>query len=121
MYRFISAFLILLTTSVFAQQTVKTVNISKVFSTTAGTPRVVRDGFQHVWLVAWRQQGSPSKIEGRIVKSDGSLLAAKVLASGVSAAAKGFSVIFGFGRKRVRSRLPTANAAPTAMIAACAP
>jgi plastocyanin len=79
----------LLMFAAFAQtQTVlKTLVVSNNFSTTAGTPRVVRDSFLHQWLILWRQQGAPVKAMGRIVKSDGTMVAAKVLISGLSSAA----------------------------------
>lgn len=87
-------FFLLLATGLFAQQVVSTLTLSNSFSTTAGTPRVVRNGFQHVWLVVWRQQGNPSKIYGKVVKSDGSSLPAKVLASSVSSADQNFDVAY---------------------------
>lgn len=88
------SFILLAGSGLFAQQVVNTLTVSNPFSTTAGTPRVTRNGFQHVWLVAWRQQGGPSKIMGRIVKSDGSMLPAKVLASSVSAADQNFDIAY---------------------------
>jgi plastocyanin len=91
---FVLSILLLAGPGLFAQQVVSTLTVSNPFSTTAGTPRVVRNGFQHVWLVAWRQQGGPSKIMGRIVKSDGSMLPAKVLASSVSAADQNFDISY---------------------------
>lgn len=88
------AILVLASSSLFGQQVLKTLTVSNSFSTTAGTPRVVRNGFQHVWLVAWRQQGGPSKILGRIINSDGSTLAIKTLASAVSTADQNFDIAY---------------------------
>ena len=82
-------------TGAFAQNTSKTLKVStKDFTKTPGTPRIVRNGFDHEWLVAWRQQGSPSKIIGRIVESDGQMKAAKTLATKVSAASQSFDIFF---------------------------
>src|ERR1044071_3392050 len=78
-----------------AQTVSKTFTIStKDFSTIEGTPRIVRNGFDHNWVVAWRQQGSPSKIIGRIIESDGALKAKKTLATKVNGAAQGFDIFF---------------------------
>src|SRR5918996_4053886 len=78
-----------------AQTVIKTFKISsKDFSKVQGTPRIVRNGFDHEWLVAWRQQGSSSKIIGRLIESDGKLRSKKTLASKVSDAAQSFDVFF---------------------------
>lgn len=78
-----------------AQSVIKTLKVStKDFSKTAGTPRIVRNGFHHEWVVAWRQQGSPSKIFGRIVTSEGALKSRKALATKVSDAAQSFDIFF---------------------------
>jgi plastocyanin len=78
-----------------AQTISKTFNIStKDFTKIEGTPRIVRNGFDHNWLVAWRQNGSPSKIIGRLVASDGTLKATKVLATKVNAVPQDFDIFF---------------------------
>jgi plastocyanin len=78
-----------------AQTVSKTFNISvKDFSTIEGTPRIVRNGFDHEWLVAWRQQGSPSKILARIIESDGVLRSKKTLATKVGNAPQSFDIFF---------------------------
>jgi plastocyanin len=78
-----------------AQTVIKTFKISsKDFSKVQGTPRIVRNGFDHEWLVAWRQQGSSSKIIGRLIESDGKLRSKKTLASKVSDAAQSFDIFF---------------------------
>ena len=59
----------------------------------SGIRSAVRNAFQHVWLIAWRQ-GKPAKIEGRIVKADGSLLGIQMLEGGVSAAAENFDLSY---------------------------
>lgn len=95
--RILFSFLILLTsiTTLSAQTTLKTLKIStKDFSKTPGTPRIVRNAFDHEWLVAWRQQGSPSKILGRVIESNGTLRAKKTLASKVSTAPQSFDIFF---------------------------
>ncbi len=84
--------LLLASTALFAQTTQKTLTVSNPINN-AGTPRVVRDGFKHVWLIAWRQT-NPNKIVGRIVTSDGTLNAAKTLATAVSSATGSFDVFF---------------------------
>jgi plastocyanin len=67
-----------------AQQTLQTLSLSPEFTRTAGTPRVTRNGFKKLWVAVWRQQGSPSKLVGRVIQSNGALGPAKVLASGVT-------------------------------------
>jgi plastocyanin len=90
---FAPLFLVLFAASgLFAQTTVKTFSLSPVINN-AGTPRIVRDGFKHNWLAAWRQTG-PNKIVGRIVNSDGSLNAVKTLATAVSNGADSFDIFF---------------------------
>lgn len=88
------AIILILFASLGFADTIKSVSLSKSFSTVPGTPRVVRNGFDHVWLVAWRQQGAPPKIMGRVVNSDGTLNTAKVLARGVTGAASNFDVFY---------------------------
>ena len=95
--RIFFTFVILLTaiTGLSAQTTIKSLKVStKDFTKTPGTPRIVRNGFDHEWLIAWRQQGSPSKIMGRIVESNGTLKPPKTLATKVSAAAQNFDIFF---------------------------
>src|SRR5262249_15236757 len=60
----------------------------------AGTPRIVRNGFLHVWLVVWRQEGKPAKIIGRVVQSDGTLGPLKILASKLDSAQQSFDVFY---------------------------
>ena len=93
---FLSLFIFLSAVATLSAQTVvKTLKVStKDFSTTPGTPRVVRNNIDHEWLVAWRQQGAPSKIFGRIVGSQGTLKPRKALAAKVSAAAQSFDISF---------------------------
>ncbi|MCI0601489.1 plastocyanin/azurin family copper-binding protein [bacterium] len=77
-----------------AQTVIKTFKISsKDFSGVQGTPRIVRNGFDHQWLVAWRQ-GSTDKIIGRRIESDGKLRSKKTLASKVSGAPQSFDIFF---------------------------
>lgn|GEM_PF-3130732 len=90
-------FFILLTISygVSAQTVSGVFNISnKDFLNIEGTPRIVRNGFDHEWVVAWRQQGAPSKIISRIVESDGVLRKPKVLATKVANAPQDFDIFF---------------------------
>jgi plastocyanin len=84
----------LLVTGVSFADTIKTLNVSKSFASVPGTPRVIRNGFEHVWLVAWRQQGASPKIVGRIVDSDGKLKVAKSLAKGVTQFSGNFDVFY---------------------------
>jgi plastocyanin len=92
---FFTAFLIVALVSVAAaQETLKTLTLSSEFAGIAGTPRVTRNGFKHLWLVAWRQGGNPAKIMGRLVQSDGALGASKVMASGVSAFEQNFDISY---------------------------
>ena len=69
-------------------------NLSKSFANVPGTPRIVRNGFDHEWLTVWRQQGAPSKIVGRRILSDGSLKKKKVLVKGVSDEPQSLDVSF---------------------------
>lgn len=78
---------------VLAQSTLKTLSISTDFTKIPGTPRIVRNGFKHVWAVAWRQ-GSPGKIMGRLIRSDGGMTPPKVLASGVSSSPFSFDIFY---------------------------
>ncbi len=92
---FSTAFLIVALVSVAAaQETLKTLTLSSEFAGIAGTPRVTRNGFKHLWLVAWRQNGNPAKIMGRLVQSDGALGAAKVMTSGVTAFEQNFDISY---------------------------
>lgn len=75
-----------------AQETLKNLTISNVFTTVAGTPRVTRNGFKHLWLVAWRQ--NPSKIMGRLVQSDGTLGPVKTMVSGVTTFEQNFDISY---------------------------
>jgi len=86
-------FLVALASSAFAE-TLKTLSLSKKFAKTAGTPRVIRNGFEHEWLVAWRQEGGSGKIFGRIIGSDGTLGKRKVLAKGVSENAQNLDIFY---------------------------
>lgn len=92
--RIITPFLILLfaATGLFAQTTLKNLTLSNPINN-AGTPRIVRDGFKHVWLVAWRQ-ANPNKIVGRVIQSDGTLNAPKTLMAAVSSGADSFDIFF---------------------------
>jgi plastocyanin len=75
-----------------AQETLKTLTLSNVFTNIAGTPRVTRNGFKHLWLVAWRQ--NPTKIMGRLVQSDGSLGPVKTMVSGVTNFEQNFDISY---------------------------
>ena len=86
-------FFIVLAFSAFGE-TLKTLSLSKKFAKTAGTPRVIRNGFQHEWLVAWRQEGGSGKILGRIVASDGTLGKRKTLAKGVSEFSQNLDIFY---------------------------
>jgi plastocyanin len=87
--------LLLSVTGISAQTVIKTLKVSKAdFSKTAGTPRIVRNGFDHEWLIAWRHQSASAKIIGRIVDSDGNLKTQKTLAAKVSPATQSFDVFF---------------------------
>jgi hypothetical protein len=64
---FVLLFILLIAAPVtFAQTTIKTVVVSAEFANIPGTPRIVRNGFKHLWVAAWRQ-GTPGKILGRII------------------------------------------------------
>jgi plastocyanin len=93
---FLTIFILLVAVAGLSAQTViKTLKVStKDFSNTPGTPRVVRNNVDHEWLVAWRQQGAPSKIFGRLVTSQGTLKPRKALATKVSAEAQSFDIAF---------------------------
>jgi plastocyanin len=78
--------------NLFCQQA-KSLSLSPVFANIPGTPRVVRNESQNIWLVVWRQ-GSPGKILGRIVRSDGKLGPQKVLASAVSQTSDSFDILY---------------------------
>jgi hypothetical protein len=87
-------FLVLLfsASGLFAQTTLKTLTLSTLIKN-EGNPRIVRDGFTHVWLAAWRQT-APNKIVGRIIKSDGTLNPSKTLAANVTNAADNFDIFW---------------------------
>lgn len=80
----------ILVSAAAAQETLKNLTLSNAFTTIAGTPRVTRNGFKHLWLVAWRQ--NPSKIMGRLVQSDGTLGPVKPMASGVTNFEQNFDI-----------------------------
>lgn len=75
-----------------AQETLKTLTLSNVFTNIAGTPRVTRNGSKNLWLVAWRQ--NPSKIMGRLVQSDGTLGPVKTMVSNVTAFEQNFDISY---------------------------
>lgn len=85
---------LLVATPLVAQTTIETLTLSKDFASVPGTPRVVRNGFNHVWAVAWRQQGSPSKIYGRIVTSEGNARPRKTLAKAVTSSSNNFDIFY---------------------------
>jgi plastocyanin len=91
---FTALFLIALISVASAQETLKSLTLSNEFSGIAGTPRVTRNGFKHLWLVAWRQNGNPAKIMGRLVQSDGVLGASKIMASGVTPFEQNFDISY---------------------------
>lgn len=82
-----------LSSSVLAQQNIKTVSISNEFTNTPGTPRVIRNDTNDYWVAVWRQ-GTPGKILARIVKPDGKLNPAKTLVSGVSTSQQNFDIAY---------------------------
>lgn len=84
--------LFVLVSAAAAQQTLKNLTLSNAFTSIAGTPRVTRNGFKHLWLVAWRQ--NPSKIMGRLVQSDGTLGPVKTMVSGVTAFEQNFDISY---------------------------
>src|ERR1044071_6475503 len=86
-------FLLLIVPCVVGQKTIKTVTLSPDLKN-AGTPRIVRNGFQHVWLVVWRKEGKPAKIIGRVVQSDGTLGPLKTLATRLDSALQSFDVFY---------------------------
>lgn len=92
---FLLLILLLPLSGLWAQDTVKTVKLSgKDFSTIPGTPRVTRNSVDAEWVVAWRQNGSPAKILGRIVEDDGSLKKRRVLAKKVGPDPHSFDLSF---------------------------
>ncbi|HSP07478.1 MAG TPA: cupredoxin domain-containing protein [Acidobacteriota bacterium] len=91
----VSLFLFFAAVSVLnAQQTLTTLSLSADFNSVAGTPRVVRNGFKHFWVTVWRQQGNPAKLVSRIIQSDGTVAAPKVLISGVSGFEGAFDIMY---------------------------
>jgi plastocyanin len=78
-----------LTFKAFGQNS-KTINISNEFTSgVAGTPRVVQDPTRDFWVVTWRQGNA---IKGRVVKEDGTMTAAKNLATGANSAEQCFDI-----------------------------
>jgi plastocyanin len=91
---FVLLFILLIAAPVtYAQTTIKTVVVSAEFANIPGTPRIIRNGLKHLWLAVWRQ-GTPGKILGRIIDSQGGLKPAKVLASGVSSSPFAFDIFY---------------------------
>jgi plastocyanin len=86
-----SVFFILVSGAI-AQETLKTLTLSNVFTNIAGTPRITRNASKNLWLVAWRQ--NPSKIMGRLVHSDGTLESAKTMVSNVTAFEQNFDISY---------------------------
>src|SRR5688500_17701742 len=90
---YLCAFVIVaMTASAYAQETVRTMTLSNEFSGVAGTPRITRNGFKHIWAAVWRQNGAPAKIVGRTISSDGALGAPKLIASGATAFEHAFDI-----------------------------
>ncbi len=82
----------ILVSGAIAQETLKTLTLSNVFTNIAGTPRVARNASKNLWLVAWRQ--NPSKIMGRLVQSDGTLGPVKTMVSNVTAFEQNFDISY---------------------------
>lgn len=92
---FVSLFLLLAAAAALqAQETLKTLTLSSDFSAIPGTPRAVRNGFKHFWVTVWRQQGNPAKLISKIIQSNGTAGAPKVVASGVSAFEGAFDIAY---------------------------
>ena len=89
----LSLVLLFFASGLFAQETLRTLTLSTEYSTVAGTPRVVRNGFKQLWVVVWRQ-GTPGKLLGKIIQSNGTAGAQKTLISGVSAFEGAFDIAY---------------------------
>lgn len=87
-------FLLTGASEILSQQILTSINLSPEFQNIAGTPRLTRNTNSNVWLVVWRQNGSPSKIMGRIIKADGSIQPSKVIISNVHSSEYGFDVAY---------------------------
>lgn len=72
-----------------AQQVLKTYTLSPQFSSLSSTPRVAENTSQDEWLIAWRQG---TRIVGRVLRGDGGVGPARVLAAGVSASELSFDL-----------------------------
>lgn len=79
-------------TAVNAQDSIRTAVLSTIFSGIPGTPRVVNNEPGRLWVVTWRQNGVPSSINCRIMRSDGTLGSVRTLVSSPSNALRSFDL-----------------------------
>ena len=77
-----------------AQQTLKSLTLSVDFNSVAGTPRVVRNGSKQFWVTVWHQQGRSAALVSRIVQSDGTAAAPKVLITDVTSFEGSFDIAY---------------------------
>jgi len=79
---------------VTAQNIEKTLTLSNEFTNVPGTPRIVLNTRQNLWLAIWRQNGSPATIQGRLIQKTGIMRAPKTLATNPSVSVHSFDVAF---------------------------
>jgi hypothetical protein len=94
--RFLSTCFVFLAliTALNAQESIRTAVLSPIFSDIQGTPRVVNNEPGRLWVVTWRQNGSPASINCRIMRSDGTLGAVRTLITASSAALRSFDLTY---------------------------
>src|SRR5262249_27805408 len=86
--------LLLVSIEARAQQVLSTNELSSVFSTVAGTPRIVRNTADRIWVALWRQEAANPRIVARVIKSDGGSGVARVLITRAELSVDGFDLAF---------------------------
>jgi hypothetical protein len=90
----LSFFLLLLATStVFAQKTIETWTLSSAYGGIAGTPRVVWNDNENLWVVAWRQP-DPARIVSKVIKLNRKPGPLKTLITGISPSVDSFDIAY---------------------------
>jgi hypothetical protein len=87
-------FLLILITSLNAQESIRTATLSTVFSDIQGTPRIAINEPGRFWVVVWRQNGLQAAINCRIMRADGTLGSVRTLENSVSSQQGNFDLIY---------------------------
>lgn len=76
------------------EQVIKLASLSSTFTNVPGTPRVVHNSTQNIWLAVWRQDGSPASLKARVIQANGLIRATKTIVTSPSASVHSFDAAF---------------------------